>query len=198
MKKTPVFEYYPDTTTVPITLSDGSKRSIVINPGWAFGKGFHPTTQLCIKVLENLFSKEDSGIDSMLDVGCGSGILAICAGALGAKKLTGLDIDNIIVSEARKNVCTNGLEQQIDIVLGSVEDLDSEYDLVTANVLIGSMLPMSEGLKNRTKAGGLMLLSGIKSADSNIVLSRFTEFGFNCIYSDSDKEWSAFLLRAEK
>ncbi len=199
MKKTPVFEYYPDKVEVPIKLPDGTKRIIEINPGWAFGKGFHSTTKLCISRLESLFSKgEISGrtFANVLDVGCGSGILSLCAAALGAKKVTGLDIDNIIVSEARTNVSKNKFEPQVNIVMGSIEDIDGSFDLVVANILINSMLPMSAELSNRVKPGGLLLLSGIKDAESDIVIESFTSLGFSLVEKETDKEWAMLLLSA--
>lgn len=199
MKKTPVFEYYPQTSQIPISLSDGTKKTIEINPGWAFGKGFHSTTKLCIKMLEHIFSNGDTSgraIDTMLDVGCGSGILSICAAVLGARKVTGLDIDNIIVSEARGNVSTNGLESKIDIVLGSINDIEGSFDLVAANLLIGTMLPISAQLRDKVNPGGLMLLSGIKVIESDIVLEEFSGLGLSLLEEDTDKEWAALLLGA--
>lgn len=199
MKKTPVFEYYPDKVVIPIILADGTKRTIDINPGWAFGKGFHSTTKLCIKMLEYLFLNQGiSGraIDKMLDVGCGTGILSICAAAMGATKVRGLDIDNLIVNEACENVSINSLESRIDIVLGSIEDIRGSFDLVAANILIGSILPICSELKNRIAPGGLLLLSGIKDSESDIVLERFSVIGLSLIEKDTDKEWAALLLRA--
>lgn len=199
MKKTPVFEYYPDSTVIPLTLGDGSQKNIEINPGWAFGKGFHPTTKLCIKTLETLFSDRERSeliIEKMLDVGCGSGILSLYAAALGAKHVTGLDIDNIIVNEACANVSRNSLESKIDIVLGSIEDIEGVFDLVAANILIGSILPMSGELKNKLKPGALLLISGIKDTESDIVLDRFTALGLSLLRKDTDKEWVMLLLRA--
>lgn len=199
MKKTPVFEYYPDKTQIPISLTDGTKKVIEINPGWAFGKGFHSTTKLCIRTLEYIFSNLDirgRTIDSMLDVGCGSGVLSLCAAALGAARVTGLDIDNIIVNEAWENVSTNGLESEIEIVLGSIEDIEGSFDLVTANILIGSMLPISVLLKEKVNPGGLLLLSGIKDTESELVIERFSGLGLSLIEKDADKEWVMLLLRA--
>ncbi len=199
MKETPVFEYYPDKVVIPISLPDGTKRAIEINPGWAFGKGFHTTTKLCISRLESLFSnRQTSGnaIDNMLDVGCGSGVLSLCAAALGAKMVTGLDIDNIIVNEACENVSINGFESEIKIVLGSIDDIQGSFDLVTANILIGSMLPISATLKKKVKPGGILLLSGIKDSESSIVIERFTGLGLSLLEEHTEKQWVALLLRA--
>lgn len=199
MSKIPVFEYYPDTAFVDITLRDGSKKTIEINPGWAFGKGFHATTKLCKETLEYLFRTPEAAgtdLDTVLDVGCGSGILSISAALLGARKVIGLDIDNVIVLEAESNVETNGLESRIEIVLGSIEDIEGSFDLVTANILIGSMLPISGELKNKVKPRGLLLLSGIKDKEVKTVLDRFTGLGFTLLDKYSENQWAALLLRS--
>ena len=199
MSKIPVFEYFPNTSDIEVTLPDGTKKNIEINAGWAFGKGFHPTTNLCLKKLESIYSsrKLDGGTyEKVLDVGCGTGILSICSAYLGASNVTGLDIDNIIVNEARANVSGNGLDSAVKIVLGSIEDIDGVFDLVTANVLIGSMLPMSAELAKRVSPGGLLLLSGIKDEESDTVLERFSCHGLKLKEKDKDRGWVALLFQA--
>ena len=199
MKKVPLFEYYPDTTEIPLTLTDGTRKTVGINPGWAFGKGFHSTTKLCIEALERLFSDPDirgSSINTMLDVGCGSGVLSICAAMLGAKKVTGLDIEIIIVNEARANVSKNGFEREIDIVLGGIEDIQGSFDLVAANILVGSMLPMKKELKDRLNPSGLLLLSGIKEIETDAVEEEFSKLGLSLLEKETEKEWVALLFRA--
>lgn len=199
LSKTPVFEYYPDTIVIPLTLGDGAQRTIEINPGWAFGKGFHPTTKLCKEALEYVYSNPEitgGKIKTMLDVGCGSGILSLCAAALGARKVVGLDIDSIIVLEARSNVRGNGFESEIEIVLGSIEDIENSFDLVAANILIGSILELSAELRLKVKPGGLLLLSGIKDEEEDRALKRFSELGFSLLNKYSEKEWVALLLRS--
>ena len=199
MSKAPVFEYYPDTTFIHLTLRDGAQKTIELNPGWAFGKGFHPTTKLCKETLEYLFGNPEitgGKIYTMLDVGCGSGILSLCAAALGARKVIGLDIDNIIVYEAQSNVRRNGWEEEIEIVLSSIEDIEGSFDLVAANMLIGSILHISGEVKLKVKPGGLLLLSGIKDEEVKRVLDRYSELGFSLLDKYSEKEWVALLLRS--
>ena len=193
MKKTPVFEYYTETVVIPLGLPDGGERGVEITPGVAFGRGFHPTTRLCVKALENLYL-DNPVPEKVLDVGCGSGVLSICASLLGAEEVAGLDIDNMIVSEAIDNVSANGQSSKVKIILGSIEDVEGDFDLVTANVLIGSMLPMSEELAKKVKPGGLLLLSGIKEEESDTVLERFSGHGLRLLKKDTEREWAALLL----
>ena len=198
MKKTPVFEYYTETVMIQLTLPDGGEREVEITPGVAFGRGFHPTTKLCIKALERIFSDGDSDNHApkkVLDVGCGSGVLSICASLLGAEEVAGLDIDHMIVSEALDNVSANAQSSKVKIVLGSIEDIEGAFDLITANVLIGSMLPMSEEIASRVKPGGRLLLSGIKDEESDTVIERFSSHGLRLLKKDVEREWTAILLK---
>ena len=81
MKDEPVFEYHSDEAVISFSLPDSTTRSIKIKPGWSFGTGDHETTRLCIKALEELFKSHS--VNNVLDIGCGSGVLSICASSLG-------------------------------------------------------------------------------------------------------------------
>jgi len=193
MSKVAVFEYYPDTSTIKLSLPNGEERDIEINPGWAFGKGNHPTTKLCIRTLERLF--KNNKIESMLDVGCGSGVLSIAAAALGAEKITGVDIDNIITLEANSNVEKNGFSSKTEIILGSVEDAAGVFDLVVANILIASILAISKEIKERVKPGGTIILSGIKDEEKTQAIDKFLELGFSLDKEFKEKEWVALVFK---
>ncbi len=193
MSKVAVFEYYPDTSHIKLTLPNGEKTEIEINPGWAFGKGNHPTTKLCIQALENIFKHEN--IKTVLDVGCGSGVLSIASAALGAEHIVGVDIDNAITLEANSNTEKNGFTSKINIVLGSVEDVPGQFDLVVANILIDSILAISEELIKRTNPSGTIVLSGIKDEQKHRALSCFAELGYGLEEEYSQKEWVALVFK---
>ncbi|MEQ9619554.1 MAG: 50S ribosomal protein L11 methyltransferase [Deltaproteobacteria bacterium] len=198
MSKVPVFEYYPDTSEIPLRLPDGGNITIEINPGWAFGKGFHPTTKLCINALEKLFAEHESGsekIETVLDVGCGTGVLTISAAALGAGKVIGIDIDNTIVLEARSNLEKNGVFGKADVILGSIEDARGLFDLIVANILAGSILAISGQFEEKLKPGGLLLLSGIKDGEKAQVIERFNELGFSRMGESAEKGWVSLIFR---
>ena len=193
MSKVAVFEYYPDTSHIELNLPNGEKTEIEINPGWAFGKGDHPTTKLCIQALENIF--KDENIKTVLDVGCGSGVLSIASAALGAEYIVGVDIDNAITLEANSNTEKNGFASKVKIVLGSVEDVPGEFDLVVANILIDSIIAISEELVERTKPSGKILLSGIKDEQKQRSINRFAELGYVLDDELSEKEWVALVFK---
>lgn len=198
MSKVPVFEYSTHVSEISLRLPGGEEKTIGINPGWSFGKGYHPTTRLCIGALENLFNDKEPGygaIETVLDVGCGSGVLAICAAALGAAKVTGVDIDNIIVLEAESNVRENGFSSRAEILLGSIEDAPGSFDLVVANILIEAILAISDQWKEKVKPGGLLLLSGIKEEGKKQVAQRLRELGFTLQKESQESNWVALLFR---
>jgi len=193
MSKVAVFEYYPDTSHIKLNLPNGEKTEIEINPGWAFGKGNHPTTKLCIQALEKIF--KEGNVKTALDVGCGSGVLSIASAALGAEHIVGVDIDNAITLEANSNTEKNGFSSKINIVLGSVEDVPGEFDLVVANILIDSILAISEELIKRTSPSGTILLSGIKGEQKQRAINRFTELGYKLEEVFSENEWVALVFK---
>ncbi len=192
MSKVAVFEYYPETSIIRIHLPNGEKTEIEINPGWAFGKGDHPTTKLCIQALEKLFKNEN--IETVLDVGCGSGVLSIASAALGAEYVVGVDIDNAITLEANSNTEKNGFSSKVKIVLGSFEDVPGEFDLVVANILIDSIVAISEDIKDKAKPSGTILLSGIKDEQKERAITKFTELGYFLTEIYSEKEWVALVF----
>ncbi len=134
---------------------------IALDPGMAFGTGTHPTTQLCLEALETLIAPATA----VLDLGCGSGILAIAAAKLGARNALALDIDPIAVRVARENVAQNGVARQILVEKGSLETVLASartFDLAVVNILARIILEMSErGLAQVLKPGGSAIFSGI-------------------------------------
>ena len=134
---------------------------IALDPGMAFGTGTHPTTQLCLEALETM---AEPAID-VLDLGCGSGILAIAAAKLGAGKVLALDIDPIAVRATRENAARNGVAQQIVAEQGSLESVLSSarrFDMVMVNILARIIIEMTDRqLGQILRPGGVAIFSGI-------------------------------------
>lgn len=198
MSKVAVFEYFPEESVIALNLPNGSTREIRINPGWAFGKGHHPTTKLCVKSLEDIFGESgarEKPVGNVLDIGCGSGVLSICAAALGATSVTGLDIDRAILNEAESNVEINGFSPNIDIRTGSPEELGEKFDVVVSNILIDSILAISAEITGALNYGALLVTSGIKESEKHRALERFEECGllFEREYREGD--WVALRFR---
>lgn len=193
MSKVAVFEYYPETSIIKINLPDGETSEIVISPGWSFGKGDHPTTKLCIRALEELF--KDAPVKSVLDVGCGSAVLSLASAALGADEIVGVDIDQIITNEANHNKQQNGFSSQINVVLGSIENVSGKFDIVIANILIDSIIAISSEIRERVSEGGTILLSGIKDEQKNRAIDKFSEFGYKLEKEYQEREWVALVFK---
>ncbi len=134
---------------------------ISLDPGMAFGTGTHPTTQLCLEALEDLVQP---GID-VLDLGCGSGILAIGAALLGARKIIAVDIDPIAVDVTIENARENGVADHITALQGGLETVITSarrFDLVVVNILAKVIIPMcSQGLGQTVRPGGKAIFSGL-------------------------------------
>src|SRR5882724_2095144 len=145
----------PHISKVPLVIPTGEEIIIEINSGIAFGSGNQPSTKLCIKELESIFKQRK--VDKVLDVGCGSGVLAICAVALGASMALALDIDPLIVNETKINVEKNGFSSTVQVLCGSLESVRDKFDLILANIVTNEILKISEELKSKLKSDGLIL-----------------------------------------
>ncbi len=194
--KVPLYELHTTPTLYNLTLPNGQDREIEISPGMAFGTGNHATTVLCIRLLEYLLKR--TNIDSVLDVGCGSGILAICAVALGAKNAQGFDIKSSIVNEAIDNAARNGLSSKIEVHLGSIEAVNSNFDLITANILIDLIDSISGELACRMRPNGSLIVSGFRNEHNDHVRQRFNDLGLKLEYQLNEGEWSAMLFHKSK
>ena len=155
---------------------------IVLDPGLAFGTGSHPTTRLCLKWLEaNL-----SGGESVLDYGCGSGILAIAAAKLGAATVVGVDIDPQAVGAARDNAERNGAE--IEFMLpGQLQT--GAYDIVVANILTNPLKALMPLLAAHVRPGGGIVLSGVLDAQAEEVMAIYSQ-AFVMRHAATEEGWA--------
>lgn len=170
------------------------EKVIVMDPGMAFGTGHHATTSLSLGFVQEVMSIGDH--KTVLDVGCGTGILAMGAVLFGAEKVLGLDNDPDAVSAAGANVLYNKQSEQVDIAITSVEDIDGEYDVVVANIIHDVLAALSDALTARTKVGGFLVLSGVLAEDqADSITSIFEQHGFSLVRKAEEGEWAAVLLQ---
>jgi ribosomal protein L11 methyltransferase len=147
---------------------------IHLDPGMAFGTGLHPTTQLCLEALEGLVQ---SGA-KVLDLGTGSGILAIAAAKLGARSVTAVDDDQTAVEIARENVANNGVQEVVSVTCGSLGDVPGRYNLVAVNILARVIVEMlQEGLAVHLRRGGKMIATGIITDQETHVVEALEQGG---------------------
>ena len=161
---------------------------IEMDPGMAFGTGTHETTALCVEMIETYYKG-----GSFLDVGTGSGILAICAAKLGARDITAVDIDPDAVQVARENVERNGLAGQIDVREGNLIDgLHRSFDFAAANILAPIICILAAPLYDQLPEGGLFICSGILAEQEEDVRQALLKAGFRILEVRHKKDWVAF------
>ena len=164
-----------------------NKIDIQINPALAFGSGHHETTSSCIEVLEKYIDKNAS----LLDVGCGSGILSIASAKLGAV-VDICDTDELAIKSAKENFELNGVSYNKAWV-GSVDKRDKEYDIVVANIIADVLIMLSRNLKETTKSGGILILSGILDKYIDKVEEKFQDM--KILEKKQKNEWYTLVLK---
>ena len=148
--------------------------NIMLDPGLAFGTGTHPTTRLCLEWLDaNADQVKDQQV---LDYGCGSGILAIAAGLLGASQLDGVDIDPQALTATQANAERNGVQNQIHSYLPEQFQPSQSYDLLLANILANPLINLAPTLCQHLKPGGAIVLSGILQAQTEQVATAYQPY----------------------
>ena len=170
-------------------VSEGNEVVIEINPSLAFGTGHHETTRLCIEAIEETVRTSD--IKTVLDVGCGSGILSISAFLLGVRDVVGFDTDPIAIQESRKNARKNGVLDKIDFFCGYIQSAKGQYDLIVANVYIESILLMKEEFISRLSPGGKLIVSGIQYKRRDEAVRGLEEAGMILENERIERDWVA-------
>ncbi len=160
--------------------------NILIDPALSFGTGHHESTSSCLELLGETIAKDKT----LLDVGCGSGILSIAAYKLGAK-VDLSDSDEMSIESAKNNFKLNGAHYN-EIWVGSANKAKTSYDVVVANIVADVLIMISKDLKNTLKRDGVLILSGILDKYLDNVLSKFDEF--KTIKIIKKKEWRTLLL----
>ncbi len=163
-----------------------------IDPGMAFGTGTHETTSMCMSLLE----KYVAAGDRVIDVGTGSGILAMGAALLGANRVLAIDIDPTAVKVARENVAHNHLENTIDVVEGNLLDRVHETcDVCVANIIADVICMMSAPLRAHIRDNGTFICSGIIRERAEDVTNALNEAGYTILERTEKGEWVAFAAR---
>lgn len=165
-----------------------------LDPGAAFGTGTHESTRFCLELLE----EELSGGETVLDLGCGSGILALAAKLLGAGHALGVDIDETAVRSARENAIRNNMEDvpiiQADLFQEEAWHQLGQADVVTANLTADALLSVKDRLPHVLRPGGRVIASGIIRGREEEVASAYVRAGYQVKGKRSAGEWTAFLL----
>jgi len=171
---------------------------IRINPGMAFGTGTHPSTQLCLEMME---SKVQHG-QNIFDIGCGSGILSAAAIKLGADRVYGVDISAAAISSSAENADLNQVREKIELFKGSVSEIIGgcfgilQAPMVIANILSSVILRLfDDGLAELVEPGGFLILSGILTPKISEVFSKAETFGLQLVEQLEIDDWAALGLQ---
>ena len=168
-----------------------NRTVISLDPGAAFGTGSHATTSLCLEILE----KRVTPNTTVLDIGTGSGILAIAADLLGAKSAIGVDIDAQSVKTAIANAEINGVSEKTEFLVGDLADkISGKYDIVCANIVADVVIRLFDNVANFMKDDGILIVSGIIDMRSAEVEKSAIEHGFTITESLMREEWHAYVL----
>lgn len=165
---------------------------IAIDPKMSFGTGDHATTKLIIQLIE----KYVSGGEKVLDVGSGTGVLAICAVMLGAQSAIGIDNDEWCLLNGNENVKANNLEDRVEIKLGELKNLiEKDFDLIVANINKNILLEIAAGLKLKMKKTGTLILSGLLYTDENDIIKAYSAMNFILKERSALDEWIALVFQ---
>jgi ribosomal protein L11 methyltransferase len=186
-----------------LEAAEPGRIAVKIDPGMAFGTGAHPTTRLCLELLDELV--DPAGASQLIDLGCGSGILAIAALKLGAAQALGVDSDEEAVAAARQNAAANGVEARLEARRGSLGEIVAgeftvrQAPLVVANILAPVIIRLlGEGLGELLTPGGVLVLSGILEEQEGGVLEAARSAGFTLQRRLQEGDWVALALKPEK
>ena len=173
-----------------MTPPDPTAINVILDPGLAFGTGTHPTTSLCLTWLEqaNLHNK------TLIDYGCGSGILALAALKLGAKHVYAVDIDPQALEASQENAQNNAIDPST-MTLGFPEDLKDSVDLILANILLEPLTKLGDTFQAKLKKNGMLIVSGLLAEQAEILINAYSG-RFKHKQSINSDGWSLIIFSA--
>jgi len=181
-----------------IAQEDHSRIAVRIDPSMAFGTGTHPSTQLCLEIVEKYVQPGHT----VIDVGCGSGILSIAALKLGAQKALGVDIDSASIRSTRENGAANEVEDRLEVGLGSVDEVrQGQFNLNTASLVLANILAptiirlFAAGLAELVAPCGLIALSGILAEQGPSVRAAAEAKGLVFLEQKQSGDWIVLVLK---
>ena len=196
--------YIDDLLVIPsweeVKEEDKDKMILHIDPGTAFGTGMHETTQLCIRQLKKYITEDTV----LLDVGTGSGILAILSLMYGAKKTVGTDLDICAIEATKENILANGIDpDKFEVMIGNIiseKEVQDKvgyecYDIVVANILADVLVPLTPVIVNQLKPGGVYITSGIIDDKETTVVEAVKAAGLEVVEVTYQGEWVSVTAR---
>lgn len=184
-----------DRIVIKPTFKDYSAKEneivLTIDPKMSFGTGEHQTTKLILRLLE----KHVHNGMKVLDVGSGTGILAITAVKLGAKKSIAVDFDEICLENCKENCSLNDVEDTVELLTGEIDNVvEKDFDLVLANIQKNVLLEIAEKIKVKLNQNGVVILSGLLESDKSAIEKKYHSLGFKTKQIEQMDEWIAIIF----
>ena len=165
---------------------------LTLDPKMSFGTGEHQTTKLILGLLEKYVIR---GM-KVLDVGSGTGILAIASIKLGAVKAVAVDFDEICLDNCKENCILNGVEDSVEVLTGEIDNVnETDFDLILANIQKNVLLEIAEKLKTKLNQNGKIILSGLLESDKSAIEKKYHSLGFKTEHIESADEWIAVVFK---
>jgi len=172
----------------------GRRIPLTIDPGMAFGTGHHETTRSCLVLMEHHVGMVTA--DRFLDLGTGTGLLAIAALALGFRSIIGVDTDPLAIEASLRNILLNKAER-IELHEGGIDRCEGCFDMIAANLIAGTLVQQTGAITSRLVPGGIVIMSGILKGQDDEVVAAAQNSGLACIERLGDGKWVSLACRRE-
>jgi len=176
----------------PWERPSGSRIPLVIDPGMAFGTGHHETTRSCLVLMERYAGAVKK--ERFLDLGTGTGLLAIAALALGFRSVVGVDTDPLAIEASRRNIALNEAEK-VELFEGEIDRCEGDYDMIAANLISGTLAQLAGEIASRLVPAGIVIMSGILKGQDDEVVEAAKNSGLACIERLADGKWVSLACR---
>jgi len=183
------------TVLPPWEEQKAGRINLIVNPAMAFGTGHHGTTRSCLLLMERLAPRTKQ--ESFLDIGTGTGILAIAASKLGFKRVVGVDTDQLAVDAATTNCAVNNTEE-VEIRSGSVADLPGQYDFIAANLISLVLVKLAPEIASHLAPSGIALLSGMLTGQDEEVTAAMKLSGLELLEKHVDGKWVTTAVKRQE
>jgi ribosomal protein L11 methyltransferase len=180
-------------------LSQKKEIELTIETGISFGSGQHPTTQLCLKAIDFCFFEmgfnTQQNLKSAVDIGTGSGVLAMAVCKAGNFSCNAYEIDPVSINEAKKNIILNKLSSRIQLIENYFHEQRDTFSIICANLRYPTLKELSGMIFQSLTENGIAILSGVRVWEKEKIIHSFKEKGFELIWQEDDKNWSGFVLK---
>ena len=172
--------------------------AVILKPGASFGVGQHATTRLAVEgveyTLQELFAGRDIPDKTMLDIGTGSGVLALTALKMGIRRVTGTDIDPCAVAEATENAVLNGMSERFIIMDLPAESIEERFHMIAANLRYPTLMRLSDYISEHIHPQGAVILSGIRGDEAEKLKTRYAELSLKCRREKAANGWNGLVF----